>query len=320
MSAQNNSRLHYNSALPGLLGRETALPEAALLLARHGVPVFPCLPGTKRPAVKRGFLAASTDTEQVTEWWVRWPDANLAVPTGSASGIDVVDVDRHSHNDGMLAFAKARRAGFLSGWAALVRTPSDGLHVYFAVDPDREQRSWQAAPAHIDFRGDGGYALIPPSKVTYSDGHSGQYVLRAQSQAPTLPIDALALRKFLVPEQQKRSGFDVQQRSHASNDFSGLVARLAVQPEGNRNGFLFFAACRMVEAGEARQEVYGMLGSAAEQAGLASQEIGATIESAYRHTQPKPQSRSEAGQQTGQPTPFGDDRLYQAATQTGRVM
>ncbi|QIM18688.1 DNA primase [Leucobacter coleopterorum] len=315
MSAHDDSRLrHY--ALLDLLGRENRLPDAAALLARHGVPVFPCLPGTKKPAVKHGFLAATTDVEQVQEWWGRWPNANLAVPTGDASGIDVVDVDRNSNNDGMLAFSRARRTGLLAGWAALVRTPSDGLHVYFVTDPDRPQRSWQAAPAHIDFRGNGGYVVIPPSRVNYSDGSSGQYVLRAQSQAPTLPVDGTALRKFLVPERQKRAGFNNQQRRHSSNNFAGLVAQLAVQPEGNRNGFLFFAACRMVEAGEPRQEVYSLLGPAAEQAGLEYQEIGATIESAYRHTQPQHSERRHRAK----PPPVTESRLYRPQSERGQVI
>ena len=48
-------------------------------------------------------------------------------------------------------------------WAA-VRSASGGAHFYFPSDPDRPQRSWQAARAGIDFRGDGGYIMLPPSR------------------------------------------------------------------------------------------------------------------------------------------------------------
>jgi Bifunctional DNA primase/polymerase, N-terminal len=82
-----------------LLGTVRGLPTAAMYLARHGVPVFPCASGFKRPIVKGGFTAATVDVRQVETWWRRWPDANLAVPTGAASGLDVVDVDRHSDSD-----------------------------------------------------------------------------------------------------------------------------------------------------------------------------------------------------------------------------
>jgi hypothetical protein len=66
-----------------LLGTVRGLPTAAMYLARHGVPVFPCASGFKRPIVKGGFTAATVDVRQVETWWRRWPDANLAVPRSS---------------------------------------------------------------------------------------------------------------------------------------------------------------------------------------------------------------------------------------------
>jgi len=134
------------------------LPTAALTLAAAGVPVFPCVPGGKQPLTNRGFQDASADQQQVTSWWRRWPDANLALPTGAASGVDVVDVDVHAGGSGYPAFERARSAGFVEGWAWLVRTPSTGLHAYFLRDLVTEQRSWQVPGKHLDFRGDGGYS------------------------------------------------------------------------------------------------------------------------------------------------------------------
>src|SRR5690625_7585551 len=77
------------------LGEGVPLPRAARELARLGVPVFPCAPGGKRPIPERGFHEATADITQVEAWWRQWPHANLAVPTGAASGVVVVDVDVH---------------------------------------------------------------------------------------------------------------------------------------------------------------------------------------------------------------------------------
>ena len=44
------------------------LADAAARFAAAGVPVFPCVPGEKRPLVSRGFHDASTDREQVEGW------------------------------------------------------------------------------------------------------------------------------------------------------------------------------------------------------------------------------------------------------------
>jgi hypothetical protein len=88
-----------------------------------------------------------------------WPDANLGIPTGTPSGIDVVDVDVHTTGSGFPAFERARGAGLADGWAWLVRTPSGGVHAYFLRRTGGGQRSWQIPSQHVDFRGDGGYIV-----------------------------------------------------------------------------------------------------------------------------------------------------------------
>ena len=66
----------------------------ALAYARRGWPVFPCLPGEKIPATRHGYRDATTDQRQITAWFGRGPDWNLAIATG-APGPDVLDVDQH---------------------------------------------------------------------------------------------------------------------------------------------------------------------------------------------------------------------------------
>ena len=121
------------------------LATAAEHLRARGIPVFPCVAGGKRPLTAHGFQDASADSDVVNFWWRRWPDANIGVPTGSAGGIDVVDVDVHKTGSGFAAFEHARRAGFVEGWAWLVRTPSGGLHAYF-LRTAREGTTLVAAP------------------------------------------------------------------------------------------------------------------------------------------------------------------------------
>ena len=181
------------------------LAAAGQLIGRH-VPVFPCAPGGKRPLTAHGFQDASTDPAAIASWWGRWPDANIGVPTGAASGVDVVDVDVHSTGAGFPAFEQARRAGFVEGWAWLVRTPSGGAHAYFPHGADREQRSWQVPGRHIDFRGDGGYIIVPPSCVTGDDGVSRPYrqIAIAEHHLPR-PVDAAGLRRLLDPPRSVRT-------------------------------------------------------------------------------------------------------------------
>ena len=134
----------------------------ALAYARRGWPVFPCLPGQKIPATAHGFRDATTDPDQITEWFTRHPDWNLAIATG-APGPDVLDVDQHGPaGNGYAALGRLRRAGLLDGAAAYVRTPSGGLHAYFT---GTAQRSGHLSAHHLDFLSSGGYILAPPSQV-----------------------------------------------------------------------------------------------------------------------------------------------------------
>lgn len=81
------------------------------------LPVFPCAPGGKRPLSTHGFQDASADPAIIGSWRRRWPEANIGIPTGAASGVVVVDVDVHSTGTGFPAFEQTQLAGLVVGWA-----------------------------------------------------------------------------------------------------------------------------------------------------------------------------------------------------------
>ena len=255
------------------------LPDAAARIATGGVPVFPCVPGGKRPLVEHGFHEATAAARQVASWWRRWPAANIGVPTGAASGVEVVDVDRRTTSSGFAAFDRAQKAGLAGGWSALVRTPSGGMHAYYPDEPGRPQRSWQVARAHLDFRGTGGYVIVPPSTIPVAEHLLGTYELISGPQSTPGPIDALALRDFLTPRPEHPFRPDGGSRAQDARRLTVWVAALR---EGERNRGLFWAACRLAETGAPLVSALDMLGPAAEHAGLPPSEVFTTIRSAYR--------------------------------------
>jgi hypothetical protein len=76
---------------------------AALSLAAEGCSIFPCFYGTKEPAIRRGFYSASTNPATIRRWFGGTVNYNLAVRTGMASGIWVLDIDRRHGGDKSLA-------------------------------------------------------------------------------------------------------------------------------------------------------------------------------------------------------------------------
>src|SRR5262245_45059019 len=66
---------------------------AALAYAALGRQVFPLQPQSKLPATRRGFYDATTNPETLRRWFCRGFPYNLAVRTGVASGVLILDAD-----------------------------------------------------------------------------------------------------------------------------------------------------------------------------------------------------------------------------------
>lgn len=134
------------------------LLSAALSYIERGWPVLPLRPRAKEPLTTHGHRDATLDPDQVTEWWSRWPSANIGIATGEA-GLLVVDVDCYKPGLDFDAWLAGRE------WpdTLTVRTGRGGLQHAFA-QPDVPIRS-STGQLHdsIDIRGLGGYIVAPPS-------------------------------------------------------------------------------------------------------------------------------------------------------------
>jgi hypothetical protein len=204
----------------------------------------------------------------IRRWWDRHPAANVAIATGHPAG-DVLDVDVKPGGSGFAAFNRLKAAGMLTGASALVRTRSGGLHLYFAGT----RQPCGRLPAHfLDFKAAGGYVLAPPSFVEAdATGPAGRYELLDERQA-SAQLDWQAVRRLLDPTPPPA------RRPSQSAGAEALMAWVAGLPEGNRNAGLYWAACRMAEAGSDPEQLVG----AAVQAGLSEAEAHRTVASAAR--------------------------------------
>jgi hypothetical protein len=166
-----------------------SLTEAALAYAAQGLPVFPCKATDKTPHVKGGFTAATTDAEQIRRWWGQWPGAMIGMPTGSPSGVWVLDVDDPAtFEDACPVDLPATRRG----------DTGKGYHLHFRFqDGVRNKQRAANSPWPIpelpgaEVRGEGGYVILPPSR------HPSGRVYRWANDDPPAPAPADLLRLVL---------------------------------------------------------------------------------------------------------------------------
>jgi Bifunctional DNA primase/polymerase, N-terminal len=241
----------------------TSRSDCALALARRALPVFPC-GDNKQPRIPGGFKSASTDADRIRAWWHCWPGALIGVPTGIK--FIVIDLD--------LQHAEARQWLDANRHRLPVtrthRTRSGGLHLLFAPRPDIKCTAGKLHP-HVDTRGAGGFIIWWPSE--------GLEVLHGDvlAEVPAWIIQALEPKPLPAPARSRLDAGGAWLR--------GLVRVVAGAPEGQRNGALFWAACRAGEAVNAgktsREWISQVLIEAAARAGLAAAEAQRTISSGF---------------------------------------
>src|ERR1022692_2702226 len=114
----------------------------------------------KHPLTARGLSDATKDEQQIRMWAHKWPECNWAVATGQDSGIWVLDVDGESGKDSLRSLVE--KHGKLA--KTITVTTARGQHFYFAYPVSGTIRNSVGKLGHgLDVRGDGGYALVPPS-------------------------------------------------------------------------------------------------------------------------------------------------------------
>jgi hypothetical protein len=237
---------------------------AALAYAALGWRVHPCR-RDKTPLTGSWKRDATTDPTTIRYWWARWTAANVAVCTG-APGPDVLDVDTKNGADGMELFDRARRGGLLRGAAAIIATPSGGLHVWF--NGTSQTGGAIGARRALELKATGGYVLVPPSVTD-----AGRYELTERREGAAGFIDWRKVRRLLDPPAPTPP-----YRRNAGNG-AALAEWLSRQVEGNRNEGLFWACKKALQDGATD---LSELESIAVSLGLSPLEAHRTAESARR--------------------------------------
>lgn len=119
--------------------------------------------------VCHGFYAGTHDPVRLAAMLSYAPDGLLALRTGKASRIAVVDaegsIDEKTGLSGIDVVDRWHQwFGFDLPPTLMARTPSGGLHLFYALPDGLSVRSPQRVAPKVDLKADGGYVVIPPSQ------------------------------------------------------------------------------------------------------------------------------------------------------------
>ncbi len=242
-----------------------------LAIAARGWPVFPCSPQTKQPLVKGdidpkskkvvpgtgGLKKATKDANQIREWWRRFPNAMIGVPTGAAIGAFVVDIDAGVDNQTGETFDALELLRNLENRVSVklpetwvCRTPRGGLHLYFKATAAAMPRNRAGLIPRVDIRGEGGYVILPPSART--DGEP--YRWESHPDDVSLADAPPELMRFLGQASVSRRGDGGRNHVQAiASPNYGLTAlqreidSLRNALEGTRNDHLFRSSINLAQ-------------------------------------------------------------------------
>jgi P4 family phage/plasmid primase-like protien len=231
--------------------------ECALEYHRRGFSVIPLIPKTKRAAISwEHYQTIRPDEEQVQKWFEKTQNVNgIALVTGKVSGLIELDIDgeaaRAYFHDIVEKINDAEINHKIKN-TMKIKTGGGNLNYIFAIsvadfvgDKIRTSILWRGKQGHneITLKGDGGYAVAPPSehpsgnRYGLVDGNSSPSLLSKQQL-----MQLVAALKQQGKKTSARNGSNTKLTSDIENKKITQIVSL-IKPYyhlGSRNGFLMY--------------------------------------------------------------------------------
>lgn len=243
------------------------LDEAAKKYIRRGLKVIPIVANSKRPATLDGCKSASGDNAVINGWFLNNTSSNIAIATGIASGVWVLDIDIKNDIDGEASLNELiEKYGALPETLTSI-TQSGGKHFYFKCPAGINIKNRVAIAPGIDVRGDGGFCIASPSVID----KKYYYWVNEHAEIADSPdwlihfVTASKLRKKAMTQQGE------------------VVAAI---PAGSRNDQMFQLIMRLLHSGTTKDSVTTMALMSNEtmcNPPLEEAEVNKIVESAFKN-------------------------------------
>lgn len=215
------------------------LVDAALKYAQMGFSVIPIRPD-KKPYIKwEKYQTMKPTVAEIEEWWNHWPDAMIGIVTGKLSGICVVDQDKYKPEYDEAAALEYFPDNLVTPISV---SPRGGLHLYFA-DQEGLTNNAGAIPG-VDYRGEGGYIIAPPS--INGSGKSYRWVdglSLDDCELASLPQDYINIINNNAFNKYKETCNSVTERYETLQDVTDFFNK------GRRDSDLFHVANCLIKGG-----------------------------------------------------------------------
>jgi hypothetical protein len=229
---------------------ENNLLVSALKYTQMGFSVIPIFAGDKKPSYIKWepYQKEKATTEQIKEWWSKWPQANIGIVTGEISDLCIIDADSKE------AIERIEQILPDNTICPIASTPRGGRHYYFRYTNGLTNKA--NVFEKIDVRTKGGYIVAAPSR----NNGSGQYEWLVEVESFNLFQMPSNLLSFLI--KGGMGGENLNSPALATSDHTDHK-RPQLFIEGRRDEDLFHVANCLIKGGceiEIASQVLNILG------------------------------------------------------------
>ena len=248
--------------------------QSAIRYAKLGYSVLPM--NGKHPLIKFADRPALT-TDQIKEYWTKYPTANIALRTTSFFVVDIDTKQAHG-KDGMKSIKQLPQGVILPTRAQV--TASGGYQMFYAKPQNSHLKQVIGLLPGVDIKAHpNNYVLVPPS--TTEKGYYRWLNDGAQMKHPS------ALLLEMIANYQPQSTRKPQQGSYyPGKKWTGRVLDNIVKgaPEGQRNDYLTRLCGQMIYAGAESDTVWTLINYANQfnTPPLEDQEVGKIVASVLK--------------------------------------